>query len=398
MNKKICIFTGARSDYGLLKPLMKLIQNDADLRMQIVASGMHLSNYYGETYKEILSDGFCIDREIETLVGSDTYVGVSKSMGIGLIGYAEAFRDLNPDLLVILGDRSEAFMAATAAYIAKIPIAHIHGGEVTGGAYDEAFRHSISKMASIHFVASDSYRQRVIQLGENPNSVFNVGSLGIDNIFNMKLLSRDEIEEKINFKFQHKILLITFHPETLEKKNSQDQINALLKVLETLKDTSLIFTMANSDTQGLLINEKLKEFAERNSNSRLFKSLGSLMYLSIMSLSNGVIGNSSSGIIEAPSLRVGTVNIGGRQRGRVMAESVISCDADDKSITSAILKLFSPSFLDIINRVESPFGRAGAASSILRGIKSFDFNKSEAKRFYDLSINTSGLEIKVDHA
>ena len=276
MSRKICVVTGTRAEYGLLRWVMHGIKNDADLKLQVIVTGMHLSPDFGLTYKDIEADGFQIDRNVEILTSSDTPVGVAKSMGLGMIGFADALNDLNPDLIVILGDRFEIFSLAATALVANIPVAHLHGGEITEGAFDEAFRHSITKMSHFHFVAADEYKKRVIQLGEQPEHVFVVGGLGVDNIKRLKLLNRNELEADLGFKFGKKNLLITFHPVTLETSSAVAQMQALLEVLARLEETQLIFTMPNADTGSRALTEMVNKFTSQHSNAHAFTSLGQL--------------------------------------------------------------------------------------------------------------------------
>jgi GDP/UDP-N,N'-diacetylbacillosamine 2-epimerase (hydrolysing) len=321
--KKICVVTGTRAEYGLLYWLMKEIEADKDLELQLIVTGMHLSPEFGLTYKEIEKE-FKINKKIEMLLSSDTSIGISKSMGLAQISFAEAYEELKPDLVIVLGDRYEIFSATSAAMIGKIPVAHLHGGETTEGAFDESIRHSITKMSHLHFTATDEYKNRVIQLGEHPNRVFNVGGMGIENIKKLKLLTRDEFEKSIEFKLNKKNILVTFHPVTLENSTAKEQFQELLDVIDELKDTNIIFTKANSDTDGRVINQMIDEYVAKNFHKSIgFSSLGQLRYLSALQFVDAMVGNSSSGLTEAPSFRIGTINIGDRQKGRIKAESVI---------------------------------------------------------------------------
>ena len=384
MNRKICVITGTRAEYGLLRWVMQGIKDDTDLDLQIIATGMHLSPEFGLTYKSIEADGFEIDRKVEMLTSSDTSVGIAKSMGIGTIGFADALSELNPDLIIVLGDRFEIFSAVSAAMVAKIPVAHLHGGEASEGAFDESIRHAITKMSHIHFTASEVYKNRVIQLGEQPDRVFNVGAVGIDNIKKYPLQSQKEFEKSINFKLNKKNILITFHPVTLEKTTAQEQFKNLLQVLDGYKETHLIFTKANSDTDGRVINQMIDAYVtDHNYKAVAFKSLGQLRYLSAMQYMDAVVGNSSSGLIEAPSFRIGTINIGDRQRGRLKANSVIDCNNSVKAIQSAFNKLFSLSFQQRLQKVENPYGNGGASIKIVEIISSFSLNEILKKQFYD---------------
>jgi len=383
-SRKICVITGARAEYGLLRLVMEGIRETKGLELQVIATGMHLSPEFGLTYQEIEKDGFNINRKVEILLSSDTSVGLTKSMGLGLIGFSDAFNELSPDMVLVLGDRFEIFSAATAAMIACIPIAHLHGGEVTEGAIDESIRHSITKMSHLHFVAAEEYRKRVIQLGENPESVFLVGGLGIDNIKKLKLLERHELEKSLEFKLGQKNLLITFHPVTLEASTSADQMSELLAALDLLDDTQLIFTMPNADTGSRVLFEMIKQFVTSHNNAKAYTSLGQLRYLSCVKYVDGVVGNSSSGLIEVPSFNKGTINIGDRQRGRLKAESIIECTPKQKSITSAIKQLYNDDFQRKTKLVSNPYGDGGASKLVVKKIKDIQLDNIIKKRFFDL--------------
>jgi len=384
--KKICVVTGTRAEYGLLRWVMEGIRQSSELELQLIATGMHLSPEFGMTVEAIVEDGFNIDRKVEMLLSSDTAVGVTKSMGLGMIGFADALAALKPDLMLVLGDRYEIFAATASAMIARIPIVHLHGGETTEGAFDEAIRHSITKMSHLHFVAADQYRRRVIQLGEQPDHVFNVGGLGIDNILRLKLLARHELEEALNFKLEKRNLLITFHPVTLEQRTSAGQMDELLAALAELKNIGLIFTMPNADTEGRVLFEKIKEFCAEHPQARAYTSLGQLRYLSCIQHVDGVVGNSSSGLAEVPSFKKGTINIGDRQRGRLKASSVIDCEPDQDSIRKALKQLYSPEFQTQLSAVENPYGNGGASEAVVRRLESQSLDNLLKKRFYDLSL------------
>ena len=387
MRRKVCVVTGTRAEYGLLYWLMKEIQEDAGLELQLVATGMHFSPEFGLTYRQIEKDGFKIDKKIEMLLSSDTPVGISKSIGLGMIGFAEAYAELKPDILVLLGDRFETFCAASVACISRIPIAHIHGGETTQGAIDEAFRHSITKMSHLHFTATDEYRRRVIQLGEEPSRVFNVGGLGIDNIKKLKLMNRAEFESSVGLKLDKKNLMITFHPVTLENATAKKQFENLLGALDELEDTKFIFTKPNADTEGRVIIEMIDDYVSLNSSKAVaFLNLGQKRYLSAMQFVDGVVGNSSSGLTEAPSFKIGTINIGDRQRGRIKADSVIGCEPNKKSILIAIRKLYSKEFQAKLENVKNPYGEGGATEKIKKVLKEKDLADILKKEFYDISV------------
>jgi len=385
--KNICVVTGTRAEYGLLYWLIKEIESDNKLALQIIATGMHLSPEFGLTYKEIEKD-FKIDKKIEILLSSDTATGISKSMGLGQISFAEAFDDLKPDIVVVLGDRYEICSAVNAAMVARIPIAHLHGGEATEGSIDEAIRHSITKMSHLHFTATEEYKNRVIQLGENPKRVFNVGGIGIENIKRNKLLSKDEFEKSIGFKLNKKNILVTFHPTTLEYKTSQKQFQELLDVIEGLKDINIIFTKSNSDTDGRIINQMIDEYVNKNPYKSVgFASLGQLRYLSALRYIDIIVGNSSSGLLEAPSFKIGTINIGDRQNGRIKAESIIDCSPNSKSIKKAFTKIYSNKFQELLKNVKNPYGNGCASQKIIRVLKKTHLNNILKKNFFDIKFS-----------
>lgn len=385
MKRKICVITGTRAEYGLLRWVMEGIQDDSGLTLQIIATGTHLSPEFGLTFREIEQDGFQIDRKVEMLTSSDTPVGIAKSMGLGLIGFADALNELHPDLIVVLGDRFEIFSAVSAALVARIPVAHVHGGETTEGSIDEGLRHSITKMSHLHFVAAEEYRQRVIQLGEQPDRVFMVGGLGVDNIKRMKLLDREALEQSLGIQLGEKSLLVTFHPVTLETGTAADQMAALLAVLDGLHDTQLVFTMPNADTDGRVLKTMIEQFVAQHANSRAYTSLGQLRYLSCLAHVDGVVGNSSSGLLEAPSFQKGTINIGDRQRGRLQAASVINCEPTRESITTALKHLYSAGFHTGLRNVRNPYGEGDASEKILATLKSAALDGVLKKSFYNAS-------------
>jgi len=384
MNRKICVITGTRAEYGLLRWVMQGIKDDPELSLQVIATGMHLSPEFGLTYREIEQSGFRINRNVEMLTSSDTPVGIVKSMGLGLVGFADALNELKPDLIVVLGDRFEIFAAVAAALVVQIPVAHLHGGETTEGAFDEAFRHSITKMSHLHFVAAEEYRQRVIQLGEQPERVFLVGGLGVDNIKRLKLLDRAELEASLDFKLGKKNLLITFHPVTLEISTAADQMTELLAALAELRDTKLIFTMPNADTDGRVLIRMVEQFVSKHPSARAYTSLGHLRYLSCLAQVDGVVGNSSSGLAEAPSFKKGTINVGDRQRSRLQAESVINCEPTRQDIGAALQKLYTAAFQASLIQVQNPYGEGGASEQVVKTIKHHALDGIAKKPFYDL--------------
>jgi GDP/UDP-N,N'-diacetylbacillosamine 2-epimerase (hydrolysing) len=392
MNKRICVVTGSRAEYGLLSRLMKRIQESTALELQIIATGMHLSPEYGLTLRDIETDGFTIDRKVDMLLSSSTVVGVSKSIGLGVIGFADALAELQPDLLLVLGDRYEIFAAASAAMIAQIPIAHLHGGERTEGAFDESIRHSITKMSHLHFVAAREYQRRVIQLGEQPERVFCVGGLGVDSVKSFQLLSRTELEKAIDFKLGLRNLLVTFHPITLDREDSKLQMTELLAALSELENTRLVFTMPNSDPEGLSLSGQIEEFCECRDHAKAYISLGHLRYLSCIKHFDGVIGNSSSGLLEVPTFKKGTVNIGDRQRGRLRAASVIDCAPDRASISSALGQLYSKEFEERLRNTESPYGEGGACDAIVEILEQSSLDDLLKKCFYDYAEQSPGQQ------
>ena len=383
--RTICIFTGTRAEYGLLKPLADEIAGRPELRLQFLVSGMHLSPEFGMTVKQIEKDGYKPDEKVEMLLSSDSPVGITKSMGLGLIGYADALDRLSPDILVVLGDRFESFCAAAAAMIARTPVAHLHGGEATFGAIDEPIRHSITKMSHLHFTSTEEYRHRVIQLGETPDRVFNVGAIGLDNIKNIPLMSRSAFEEEIGMSLEPASILVTFHPVTLENASAGHQFSQLLMAIDAFPELKIIFTKANADTHGRVINSMIDEYAGRNRHrSVAFTSLGQLRYLSALQHIDAVLGNSSSGLIEAPSFKISTINIGDRQKGRVRAASVIDCSPEAEDIQRALKKALSPDFRSGLKTVENPYYQYGTAKKIREVMECFNLDDILKKSFYDI--------------
>lgn len=383
--KKICVITGSRAEYGLLRWIIEDISKSQFLTLNLIVCGMHLSPEYGLTIKQIEKDNLKINKKVEMLLSSDTPVGISKSIGVGLIGFADVFDELKPDLVLVLGDRFEIFSAVIAALVARIPVAHIHGGETTEGAIDEAIRHSITKMSQIHFVASEIYKKRVIQLGENPRNVFNVGGLGIDSIGKLKLLNKTDLESEIDFKFKKKNLLVTFHPVTLEDNTSAEQMSELLLALSDFKDTGIIFTMPNADTNGRILIEMIKKFTHENNNAKWHTSLGQIRYLSCINHIDAVVGNSSSGLIEVPTFKKPTINIGDRQKGRLKADSVIDCEPQKDSILKSLKKAFSISFQEKLVNVSNPYGEGGASKKIINILEKQNFKNVLKKKFFDIN-------------
>jgi GDP/UDP-N,N'-diacetylbacillosamine 2-epimerase (hydrolysing) len=385
--RKICIFTGNRAEYGLLRGVIQKIHASKTLQLQILASGMHLSPEFGMTIQEIRADGFEPDETIEILLSSDTPTAICKSMGLALIGYGEALQRLKPHVVVVLGDRFETFCMAAAAQVCRVPLAHIHGGETTEGAIDEAFRHSITKMAHLHFASCEAYRQRIIQLGEAPERVFNVGALGVENIRHMPLMERNELSRAIGFNLEKPYFLVTFHPVTLENSTSEEQFKAILDALDVFPEHNVIFTKANADTDGRVINRLIDEYAEkRPERYRAVSSLGVHLYLSAMKHATMVLGNSSSGIIEAPSFNIPTVNIGDRQRGRVLAAGTLNCSPDANSIRQTIGRALSPAFQESISGISNPYDQLDTCSKIVRLLEKTDIFGITKKTFHDVRI------------
>lgn len=380
--RKICIITGTRAEWGLLTRLAGLIMASADMQLQIIATNMHLSERHGMTYKEIESDGFVIDYHVHMEVeGGDNPSTTVKSMATAMSGFADAYGTLKPDLLVVLGDRYEILVAVSAALIFKIPVAHLHGGEITEGAFDDSIRHAITKMSHLHFTSTEEYRQRVIQMGEQPSRVFNVGALGVENIKQIPLWNRVETENSLGgFELNGQTILVTYHPVTLEENTAENQINELLVALDSIPTLRVIFTMPNSDTGSQVIEERIKEWCVNNSTRAVwFTSLGLKRYLSTLQFIGAVVGNSSSGIIEVPSFGIPTIDIGDRQKGRLCATSVVNCAPQKDEITQAILRVLGK------NRTfaRNPYERDNTAQEIVKELLASDLKTMIQKQFYD---------------
>jgi GDP/UDP-N,N'-diacetylbacillosamine 2-epimerase (hydrolysing) len=388
MIKKICVISGSRADYDLLKPIMRCIYEDPQLTLQFIVTGAHLSPEFGSNYKIIECDKFSVDWNLEILMSSDTPTGTAKSIGLGLIGFAEAFSKLSPDLIIVLGDRYEIFAAVSAALIFKIPVAHIHGGEITVGSFDESLRHSISKMSHLHFVSTESYYKRVIQLGENPKNVFYVGALGVENSKQYKLLSKQKVEKLLSFEFAEKNLLVTFHPSTSSNGSNLKDIKELLLSLGSLKTTNLFFTLPNADPESRIIINEISKFCEKNSNAKAYASMGQLLYFSCIKYVDAVIGNSSSAIIEVPSFKKPSINIGDRQHGRVQAKSIVNCLPERSSINSAIQLIYSKEFQLILKHLKNPYDNGDTSKKILKIIKKQKLTNITKKYFYDIPFET----------
>lgn len=387
-DRKICVVTGSRADYGLLRGVMREIQADPALALQVVATGMHWVPEFGLTYRRIEEDGFSIDAKVESLLASDSAVGTAKSTGLGLIGLADALDRLRPDIVLLLGDRFEVFAAAQAALFARLPVAHIAGGDTTEGAFDEAIRHAITKMSHLHFVTHSAAAARVRQLGENPEHIFNVGSPGLDVLRELQLMSKGEIERELGFRFRSRNLLVTFHPATLERQPATEQLQELLVALGALgQDVGLLFTLPNADTGARALLPLIEAFVSANPNAKAFPSLGQLRYLSVMSHVDAVVGNSSSGLYEAPSLGTPTVNIGDRQNGRPLASSVVSCKPFARDIRSAIERAFELDVTGVVN----PYGDGRSSARIRDHLKRVeDPARLLMKSFHDLPGGSHG--------
>ena len=385
--KRIGIMTGTRAEYGLLKPLMQEINKDNDLELYLIVSGMHLSPEIGLTYQEIEEDGFEIKAKVEMMLSSDSPAGISKSIGLGVIGFADEFQRADLDMLILLGDRYEALSAAICAMVMRIPIAHLHGGELTEGAIDEGIRHSITKMSYLHFTSTEQYRNRVIQLGENPERVFYVGALGVDNIKKINLMTKEELERSIHFEIDENTVIVTYHPVTLENNTVEEQFLNLLEVLDRNPKIRMIFTKANADTNGRIVNELIDKYAAQNSERACaFMSLGQKRYLSALKYCRIVIGNSSSGIIEAPSFGKPIINIGDRQKGRICADSVINCGYTQQEIQQAMETALTEEFENKARNCRNPYEKENTAANIISVIKDYLLNdKIKLKKgFYDI--------------
>lgn len=385
--KRIGIMTGTRAEYGLLKPLMQEINKDNDLELYLIVSGMHLSPEFGMTYQEIEEDGFEINAKVEMLLSSDSPAGISKSIGLGVIGFADEFQRADLDMLILLGDRYEALSAAICAMVMRIPIAHLHGGELTEGAIDEGIRHSITKMSYLHFTSTEQYRNRVIQLGENPERVFYVGALGVENIKKINLMTKEELERSIHFEIDENTVIVTYHPVTLENNTVEEQFLNLLEVLDRNPKIRMIFTKANADTNGRIVNELIDKYVAQNSERACaFMSLGQKRYLSALKYCRIVIGNSSSGIIEAPSFGKPIINIGDRQKGRICADSVINCGYTQQEIQQAMETALTKEFENKASNCRNPYEKENTAANIISVIKDYLLNdKIKLKKgFYDI--------------
>jgi GDP/UDP-N,N'-diacetylbacillosamine 2-epimerase (hydrolysing) len=384
MKRKIAIVTGTRAEYGLLKNLISLVNEDKSVELQLLVTGAHLMSEYGNTYKSIEEDGIPICKKIDISLSVTSEVSVAKSLGIATSAFAEVFDELKPDLLILLGDRYEILAAAQAAMILKIPIGHIHGGETTEGAIDEAIRHSVTKMSHLHFVSTALYKKRVIQLGENPERVYNLGAPGLDNIKNIQFLTTDELEKELQIQFSKQIFVVTYHPVTLENQSPQVHLNQLFMALDEFSNTSIVITLPNADPHSNIIIDSIEKFAKDRKHIKVCASLGIKKYLSLVKIANVVIGNSSSGLIEAPALKVPTVNIGNRQKGRISGPSVIHCADQSHEISQSIKKALSTEFRELTQSTESLYGDGNTSPKIFDIIKNIELEGLIFKSFYDL--------------
>ncbi|KOO06679.1 UDP-N-acetylglucosamine 2-epimerase [Vibrio hepatarius] len=380
--KKVAVFTGTRAEYGLLYWLLKDIQDDLSLKLQLLVSGMHLSPEFGETYKQIEEDGFKIDEKIEILLSSNSAVGTAKSIGLGVLGFTDALSRLEPDALVILGDRFEALAAAQTAMFLKIPVIHLHGGEITEGAYDDAIRHAITKFSYLHGTSTEEYRNRVIQLGESPERVINIGAIGLDHLMRGSFMSVDELGDSLDFKLLQPYFVVTYHPVTLGDEEPEQSFQALLDSLDEYPDHQVILTYPNADDGGRRIIPMLESYAVSQPKRVLaIPSLGQVRYLSAIKNAAAVVGNSSSGIIEVPSFDIPTVNIGVRQKGRLAARSVINAEPNVSSISSALKKAVTRQYKLDNEVIVNPYGQGCASKQVIKMIKDMKFNP--CKKFFD---------------
>jgi UDP-hydrolysing UDP-N-acetyl-D-glucosamine 2-epimerase len=386
VRKRVCAVTGSRAEYGLFHPLLELIQADRSCALQVVATGMHLSREHGLTCREIEADGFRVSEKVDIKLGDDSAAGVARSLGLAVIGLGRTFQRLSPDLLILVGDRFETFAAAAAGHLARIPIAHFHGGELTEGALDDAFRHAVTKLSLLHFTAAEPYRRRVIQLGEAPGRVFNIGALSLDNIRGLRLLDRPALERALGSRLGERSLLVTFHPETLGRRPGAEEFKELLRALDAFPDAQVIFTSPNADEGGRRIQAQISAYVRRwPGRAARFVSLGRLRYLSLVRQAGAVVGNSSSGIIEVPALGRPTVNVGNRQGGRLRPASVIDVPAEADAIRRAVAKALSPRFQSLCRRARSPYVQGGGAAAAWRILRRFLARPcGTAKAFHDL--------------
>lgn len=383
--RKICVVTGTRAEYGLLSRLMRLIDESADCQLQVIATNMHLLPEYGNTYQEIERDGFHIDAKVPMRKLSDDAYGVIDSMAEEMKGMNEVLRQLHPDMVVILGDRYEMLVTATVAMLQRIPIAHLHGGEISEGAVDDSIRHAITKMSSLHFTSTEDYRHRVIQLGEQPDRVFYVGAVGVENLKTIPLLSKRELEDSLSFTFDRETILVTYHPVTLGNRSSKDEIDDFLSALDAFMGLKVLFTMPNSDQGSDVIRQTIDTYCSMHPNRcKCYSSLGLKRYLSVLQYVEAVVGNSSSGILEVPSAHIPTLNIGDRQKGRTHGDSVYDCTSDKESVIKGLDMVLSSSFKEIALKASNPYDKENTAQSVFDVISTYPLDELKQKSFYNL--------------
>ena len=382
--KKVCVVTGTRAEYGILFNTLKELKKSKKIKLQIIASGTHLERSYGLTYKLIENDGFIINEKVKIIKNhkKDNDFEIAKITSFAVYKFALAFKKLKPDSILVVGDRYEILAAAVAATLLKIPITHIHGGEATEGLIDEAIRHSITKMSHLHFVSTNIYKNRIKQMGENPKNIFNVGAPGLENLKKVKLLNKNQCEKILGIKFKKKNILVTFHPVTLEKNTSKKHFSKILNALNQLTDTMIVFTKSNADSDNLIINKLIDKFVRENNNSVSYKSLGTVKYLSVLKIVDILIGNSSSGIIEAPSCGTITINLGDRQKGRVKSKSIIDCKIEEKDILEKIKTCFKIKK----KRIKNLYYKKNSSQNIVKVIENTNFERILKKKFFDYKI------------
>ena len=383
--KKVCFISGSRSDYGLLMPLMKLIKKDKNFIFQLIVTGTHLSKRHNSTFKEIIKDKFNINYLININVKGQKKEDICKSMSIATKNISFKLKLLKPDLIILLGDRYEIFSACSAAFVHQIPICHLHGGELTRGSIDDGFRHSITKMSNLHLVSTEKYSKRVKQLGENPKNIYVVGGFGVDTIKKTKLLKRDELERKLGFRLGPKNILVTYHPETVFNSNPKKDFGEILKALKKHSDIKVIFTKSNADLNGYVINKMIDKFVQsNNSKYHCISSMGQQNYLSTLNYIDMVIGNSSSGLLEVPSFKKATINIGTRQKDRMKASSVIDVTPKFKDISKAIKKAYSEEFKKILKKTINPYGSGGASKKTYKILKKIKMKQLIKGKFFEI--------------
>jgi GDP/UDP-N,N'-diacetylbacillosamine 2-epimerase (hydrolysing) len=383
--RRIAIVTGTRAEFGLLSRIVSMLGEAPDVERLVIATGAHFSEAHGRTIREIEAAGVALDACVDLALGDDSPPATARAMGRGTIGFADAFEALRPDLVVVLGDRYEILAAVSAATVCRIPVAHLHGGELTEGAIDDAIRHAVTKLSHLHFTATAPYRDRVVQLGEDPTRVHLVGGLGVDLARHTPAIPRAELERDTGYRFGPRNLLATFHPVTLNADGGLAELDGLLAALGALRDVHVAVTLPNADSGSAAVRARIEAFAAAHPHVWAFPSLGFRRYLAFMRESDGVVGNSSSGLIEAPALGVGTVNVGSRQDGRLRAASVIDCDGDAASVSAALATLLSPAFRAGLAHIDNPYGDGGAAERVVAVLRAVDLASLLYKRFHDIA-------------